>query len=285
MSLSVTAKAKINLFLHVIGKRDDGYHRLDSLVVFPEGIADEITAEEAGMFSFRTKTDFSNGPNLNTNDNLIVRAVNGFSHITGINPSLAITLHKNIPVGAGLGGGSADAAATVRLLEQHYANRLDNDTRNGLLLSLGADVPVCYGEQSCRMRGIGEKITAVAKIPRLHIALVWPGQPSFTKDIFDIYDGRYTIELPHIPDFSDGKELIDFLKTTENDLQSPAEKLYPVIAQARLLMEQQKGCALSRMTGSGSCIFGLFYDEQDALNACSTLSAQSPSWWVRSGRI
>lgn len=275
--VEIQAFPKVNLFLHVTGKRDDGYHLLDSLVVFPTGVADVIRVEEGEGF---TLTGEFSGELQNGEDNLALRALRAFPGTK----TAAIKLEKNIPLGTGLGGGSADAAATIRALEKLFGP-LDAFARGRILLSLGADVPVCYVSAPCHFQGIGEIIRPVSALPSFYIVLAWPGVPSFTKDVFAAYQPVYKSPLSSLPAFKTQDDLLAFLITTQNDLATAAEKTCPPIMAARMAMESQKGCALARMTGSGSCVFGLFKTEEEASAAQHSIAAKNPGWWVRAGQF
>ena len=280
--LELIAPPKVNLFLHVTGKRADGYHLLDSLVVFPKGIGDVLTVETADRFSFTMDGPYAGhaGPD---DKNLVMRAYHAFPE--DIRPIVRIKLQKNIPAGAGLGGGSSDAAITVRALEKIGNAILPDDERNKLLLMLGADVPACYLGQAARMQGIGDTITPTPPLPYAHIVLCWPGISSYTKDVFGTWDQTFREPLSQLPYFYTLDDLINFLKTTENTLSLPAQKTCPPITRALSSMQMQSGCLLSRMSGSGSCVFGLFRTEEEADQARQALSTLDPTWWIRSGHI
>jgi 4-diphosphocytidyl-2-C-methyl-D-erythritol kinase len=279
-SLTLPAVAKVNLYLHVTGKRDDGYHLLDSLVAFPPAIADELNVNLAHGFSL-TLT----GPNVSNltagDDNIATRAAKITARLLGRPQNVAIYLRKNIPIGAGLGGGSSDAATTVKALQQLWGKQLNAEDREELLLFLGADVPVCYAAHACRFKGIGEVVGPKLTLPPLHILLVWPGHATLTKDIFARLPAAYSPPLPaQLPPLDTKDSLIAFLKTTRNDLQDIAEDLYPNIKKARLVLENNPDCLLARMSGSGSSVFGLF-DTQEACTAAAQKIQQShTSWWT-----
>jgi len=290
LRVRVSAPAKVNLFLHVNGKRDDGYHLLDSVVVFPQGIEDRITIEDASQFTFAAVGEFQKDftaadlSSASTSGNLAVQAAYAYAKVAKVRLSCSLILEKNIPLGAGLGGGSADAAGTIRALEQFYGIPLEEGLRNGLLLKLGADVPVCYTMRSSRFQGIGEKITPVKLLP-IFIVLAWPKKMSLTKNVFARFGGEYKSPVAMPAAFANQNALIDFLKTQSNDLTDAAEHLAPEIKTARDLMAGQSGCLLARMTGSGACVFGLFTDHALASAAQSAIRAAQPSWWVRNGEI
>lgn len=284
VEIEIHAPAKVNLFLHITGKRDDGYHLLDSLVVFPQGIYDILqVAKTAGKENEITITGpFAQGLQENLNENLICKALRRFP---GSLPSLALALKKNIPIGAGLGGGSSDAAAVFHALENITGISLPQAQRDAALLFLGADVPVCYYKATAQFQGIGEIIKPCRPLPSFYILLLWPGVPSYTRDVFSAYKSDYRVPFQTLPDFKTQSSLLAFLAETRNDLQDAAEETCPAIALARHAMEQQPGCALARMTGSGSCVFGLFTQQERCLDALKTLSAQNPAWWLQSGKF
>lgn len=280
--ITQSAPAKINLYLHVTGKRDDGYHLLDSIAVFAHDIADTITISESKGFSFSASGLFSD----DTGDhdrNLAVRAARLFSEMTGKPLDISLHLEKNIPAGAGLGGGSADAAATIKALEQFYETPLPDRDRH--LLSLGADVPVCYRARPCRFKGVGEIITDIPPIPSLTLLIVWPNVHSSTRDVFTARHAEYNSMASIPPSLGSVPQLLFFLKSTANDLEVPACALRPAIAQAKELVQRQEGCAFSRMTGSGSAVFGIFASDNQALGAREEILAIHPDWWAQTTSI
>ena len=290
VSTRIFAPAKINLYLHVTGKRPDGYHTLDSLMGFVD-VGDEIEICEADQLSFKTEGPFSAGFNVAELDitpnskNLVMRAAWGISKLTGHRLDTEITLHKNLPLGAGLGGGSADAAAVIWGLLELWGLSPDIDDLDELLLSLGADVPVCFGCETQRVQGIGEIFSAPPMMPEFPVVLIHPAQPCHTKDVFKRYAGTYSEDMEALPDmFDDVGELCGFLKEhTRNDLYAAAQQAVPVIQNAIDGLAAQSGCLLSRMSGSGSSSFGIFDDEEHAQNAAGALRQKNPDWWIQSG--
>lgn len=280
--IALSASAKINLYLHVTGKRPDGYHLLDSLVVFLHDMADRLTLEHADQLQIEVAGLVPEG--ADGEDNLAARAVKAVARHVGREPNIRIRLEKNIPSGAGLGGGSSDAAATVKGLEQLWDLSLAEEERDAILLSLGADVPVCYRARPCRFEGIGEILSDVPAMPRFSILLIWPDAHSATGDIFaaslPAYKTARTVMPPH---FGDLTSLIAFLEETENDLQAVAESLTPAIAEARAFLATRSGCLLARMTGSGSCVFGIFEDHELCEEAQAAAHAKFPAWWTHTG--
>lgn len=255
------APAKVNLALHVTGRRPDGYHLLDSLVVFCD-VGDQITLSP-GPLSLSISGPFGAGLAAD-DDNLCLRA----ARLAG--GTARISLEKHLPVASGIGGGSADAAAVLRGF----------DARPEHPEQLGADVPVCLAGIPCRMEGLGEIITPLHALPALHLVLVNPGQALSTPAVFKALAQRDNPAMPQtLPAFSDSASLIQFLGSTRNDLQAPAITLLPVI-QDVLTAIGETGAALTRMSGSGATCFGLFSDADAAAQAAAKLAARHPDWWV-----
>ncbi len=279
--ITLRAPAKINLFLHVTGKQEDGYHLLDSLVVFAPEIADIVEVEKAASLSLEFSGPFGERLKSDSGENLVLKAAGKYAQATGIPVSCTVRLEKNIPMGAGLGGGSADAAATILALENLYESPLPLAVRQDLLLSLGADVPVCYESVPLRFQGIGEKISAVPDLPQIHMLLVWPGKHVGTKEVFEQRAGNLGKGNITMPDsFGGFAHFIDFLKTTGNDLTVAAETICPDIRTARGFMLSQEGCILERMSGSGSCVFGIFENAAQCAAAQARAAAEYPHWWA-----
>lgn len=252
-----TAPAKINLTLHVTGRRPDGYHLLDSLVVFT-GIGDRLHFAP-GPLSLNVTGPFAD--NLATEpDNLCLRA----ARLAG--REAVITLEKNLPVASGIGGGSADAAAVLRGLDAIPANPE----------SLGADVPVCIASRPVRMRGLGEILGPVPDLPDFHLVLVNPGRALPTPDVFRALVSHNNPVMP-APEWRDLAGLVGFLRACRNDLQAPAISLMPEIADC-LDALRDGGAMLSRMSGSGATCFGIFADAASASAAATRIAR--PGWWV-----
>ena len=282
--ITLSAPAKINLYLHVTGKRPDGYHLLDSLVMFLHDMSDTLVLERADKLQISVTGLVPKG--ADGEDNLAARAVKAVAQHVGREPNIRIRLEKTIPAGAGLGGGSSDAAATVKGLEQLWDLSLTSEERDGILLSLGADVPACYRARPCRFEGIGEIISDVPALPHFSILLIWPDTHSATKDIFAARAPNFRTVRPSMPShFGDLISLLAFLGETENDLQATAESLTPAIVAARAFLETRSGCLLTRMSGSGSCIFGIFDDRQLCDAAQAAAHAKFPAWWTHVGIV
>jgi len=267
--VEVFAPAKVNLTLHVTGRRDDGYHLLDSLVMFAD-VGDTITAKSASETSLNVTGPMASGVPEDTS-NLVMRAA-AMMGATG-----AITLDKRLPRAAGLGGGSSDAAATFRALSMLTGKPIPDETTR-----LGADVPVCLGGVSARMRGIGEDVTPLHDLPQLHALLVNPNIPVLTDTVFANLASTDNTPMPEeIPAGLDAGEMIDWLKTMRNDLQEAAIAAEPVVEQAFSALEVTPGCLLARMSGSGGTCFGLYADMETARSAAGRLAETHPGWWTQ----
>ncbi len=269
MMLSCLAPAKINLTLHVTGRRADGYHLLDSLVVFVDA-GDVVSARPAAELSLQVSGAMARHLPV-ASDNLVLRAARAMG-VTGA----ALTLDKRLPVTAGIGGGSADAAAALRLLARLTGRPLPDAA------ALGADVPVCLSAAPCRMRGIGEVLDPVPVLPPVWLVLVNPGAALSTPEVFARLTRRDKAPMPEtLPRWPDTPALIDWLSGMRNDLEPPAITALPVIAEVLAALRATPGCALARMSGSGATCFGLFPDAAAARQAARTLSATHRGWWVR----
>jgi len=242
---------------------------------------DRITVEAAPDLTLEITGP--QGWGLSATDNLCLHAARALHPTRGAR----IMLDKYLPVAAGLGGGSADAAATLQALSQLWNLPLP---QSAAILKLGADVPVCLQSKAARMQGIGETLTPIA-LPPAHIVLANPGEAVATADVFNELDTRAdlvdrdTSPLPIIPALPDVQALAAFLKDQRNDLEYPAMLLCPEIAEVISELEERKGCLLARMSGSGATCFGLFADEDSAYWAARMIGQHHKHWWVRAGRL
>ena len=253
---SVLAPAKINLSLHVTGRRDDGYHLLDSLVVFAD-IGDRLWLSNADEMSLAVTGAFAEGV-PEDGRNLVWQAAERAGRV------LSIRLEKNLPHGAGIGGGSSDAAAVLR-----WAGAGEH------ALSLGADVPVCLSQAPQRMRGIGEQHDPVA-VPDCHLVLVNPGVHVPTPAVFRALERRDNAGMTPMAD-----DFVGWLGDQRNDLQEAAISVAPVIAEALAALDD---ALVARMSGSGATCFGLYPDANTAKASAERIAAARPGWWVRSCR-
>lgn len=275
------APAKINLFLHVTGRRADGYHLLDSLVVFA-GIADRVAYAPAPALSLELTGPFA-VPLQTEADNLVLRAARMLAAEAGVSPSGAMCLEKNIPVASGIGGGSADAAAALRLLRRVWRLELDDAVMQRVAVALGADVPVCLGRRPMAMRGIGERLMPAPELPKCGLLLVNPGVPLATAAVFRARCGGFAPETV-LPDrWGTVTEMAGWLSEVGNDLETPAVALVPVIKDVLNAITGTRGCLLARMSGSGATCFGLFADAAAAKAAAADLVRTG--WWCWSGAL
>jgi 4-diphosphocytidyl-2-C-methyl-D-erythritol kinase len=274
------AFAKVNLTLRVLGRRTDGYHELDSLVVFAR-LADRLSLVPgpALRLTVRGPTAGAAGPD---SDNLVLRAAQGLASRLASLRLGHFTLDKRLPVAAGLGGGSADAAAALRLLAR--ANRLkpDDPRLAETARAAGADVPVCLDPRPRRMRGIGEILSAPLDLPKLAAVLVNPGVSVPTREVFSALKAPgFTQESSAADVPGDRPVLLSYLASQHNDLEPAAIALQPAIADTLATLRALPACRLARMSGTGATCFGLFDTLKAATAAAATLRHAEPSWWVR----
>jgi 4-diphosphocytidyl-2-C-methyl-D-erythritol kinase len=267
--VKVFAPAKINLSLHVTGQRDDGYHMLDSLVVFVD-FGDQITAEAADQTRLAVTGPFAQGVPLG-DSNLVVKAA------TACGFPMALALDKRLPPSSGIGGGSADAAATIRAAMRLGGPQMTSDHA----LLLGADVPVCLTSTSARMQGAGDLLTPV-KLPELHIVLVNPGVEVSTPAVFSRLERKDNHPMPEeLPHWPDSLAFADWLGMQRNDLQSPAAKLAPEVAAVLVALALSPEVLLTRMSGSGATCFAIYPDRFKAEAAAAQIAQSNPWWWVK----
>jgi 4-diphosphocytidyl-2-C-methyl-D-erythritol kinase len=281
------APAKVNLTLRVLGRRADGYHEIESLVAFAE-IGDALSLTPGGELALTVR-----GPNAAQAgagaDNLVLKAARALAaRIPGIRVG-AFALDKCLPVAAGLGGGSADAAAALRLLARANGLPADDSRLNEAARMTGADVPVCLDPRSRVMRGIGEILSEPLKLPPLPAVLVNPGVALATKSVFAGWTpavGQYDPCDPAvIARLSRREELLQFLMRQSNDLEFSAIGLAPAIAEVLHALRNLPGRRLVRMSGSGATCFALFSSAAKAIEAGKLLQAKYPHWWVRASRL
>jgi len=283
------APAKVNLFLHITGRREDGYHLLDSLVVFA-GIADRLAFAPAQALSLSITGPFA-ASLVAEADNLVSRAARALAGETGVHPTDvrptgerptgALSLEKFIPVASGIGGGSADAAAALRLLRRAWRVTLDDSALDRIASRLGADVPVCLRSRPMHMRGVGEILTQAPAMPPCGLLLVNPGVPLATAEVFRARTGAYspTVELP--TGWDTAQKMAASLSGLTNDLEAPAIGLVPAIRDVLRAIAATRGCLLARMSGSGATCFGLFAGAAEAEAAASRTGR--PGWWTWGG--
>lgn len=271
----VFAPAKINLTLHVTGQRDDGYHLINSLVAFTD-FGDELRLRPSSQMSLKVTGPMAEGVPSDAR-NLVWKAASWFG-----TPPVDIELIKHLPAAAGIGGGSSDAATTLRALSALFNAPLPPLVD---VAELGADIPVCLHARTCEMSGIGEVITPLHKLPETHILLINPGVEVPTPAVFKALTSKANSDMPRpLPEFKSSAQLIDWLSTCRNDLEDPAISICTEI-QLVLGALRSAGLPFARMSGSGATCFALSSDGEAIRRAEREISAAKPNWWVKSGRL
>lgn len=279
------APAKLNLYLHVLGRRADGYHELDSLVAFAD-LADMLEVRPADRFALTIDGPFAT-PLLaeDPERNLVTRAALLLAAELGRPADVAVRLTKRLPVAGGIGGGSSDAAATLRALARLWG-LLPGDPRPALVAPrLGSDVPVCLFGRTAYFGGVGDRVEAAPALPPVAVLLVNPGVAQPTRDVFAARTGPFgaAARLERAP--RDVDDLVGLLAACRNDLASPATALAPVIADVLARIAASHGCVFTRMSGSGATCFGLFRDLPAARAAAGAIAADRPGWWAAAGAL
>jgi 4-diphosphocytidyl-2-C-methyl-D-erythritol kinase len=279
--LGCLAPAKVNLYLHLCGRRPDGYHLLDSLVVFP-AVGDRLSVERSNSVSLDVSGPFA--PRLPADaGNLILRAAAALAGEHGIAAGVAVQLVKNLPVAAGIGGGSSDAAAALQLLSRLWGVAIPQ----GLALSLGADVPVCCAApRSMRMQGIGERLSPAPPLPPFWLVLANPLEPTPTGAVFAGVRDRCPPPGPPAPPggFSDISALLEWLSLQRNDLEASAAAICPAVGDV-LAGLASCGAPLARMSGSGATCFAIARTEAEAGAISDRLRHARPEWWIATGAV
>jgi 4-diphosphocytidyl-2-C-methyl-D-erythritol kinase len=287
--IRVFAPAKINLHLHITGKRDDGYHELESLIAFAD-IGDWISLKPSTAFNLQITGPFaksfsaperSAGPD---SQNIILQALYRLAAKAQKSaPPVSITLEKNIPLASGMGGGSSNAASTIWAALKLWDIELSRPALDDLLLSLGADVPVCFHAAPALLRGIGDVVTPLSFLPEMPVVLMNPLKPCPTAGIFKSYRGGFKPESILPAHIEKAKKLLHFIRANDNDLTAAAVQMVPEITNIIQALKNTKGCQLARMTGSGATCFGLFENLPEAHMAAQTLGRENPDWWIKPG--
>ncbi|CAO3405147.1 4-(cytidine 5'-diphospho)-2-C-methyl-D-erythritol kinase [Azospirillum palustre] len=299
------APAKLNLYLHVTGRRADGYHELDSLVAFAEfgdsialtPAAARVALRGADLPPARPRLAITGpfGPALmgeNPASNLVMCAAHALAVRLGREADVMIALTKALPVASGIGGGSADAAACLRALARLWGVAQDDAALFAVAAGLGADVPVCVAGRSCYFGGIGDELDEAPDLPETHVVLVNPNVPVPTPAVFKAMaaaraesGGAFSAPARFTRKPADAADLAALLLERSNDLTAPALTVAPVIADVLAALERSAGCLLSRLSGSGATCFGLYATAEAANSAAKSIAAASPGWWVRPTRL
>lgn len=268
-----TGFAKINLALHVRARRADGYHALETLFAFAED-GDRLSARLAPAFSLQITGPFANDLAAD-DDNLVLQAAHRLAARHGISSRVAFTLEKRLPIASGIGGGSADAAAALRLAAQLWGLETNGAALHDIAAQLGADVPSCLISQSCFGTGTGTELRPVdVGLSGTPILLVNPRDPCPTGPVFQAWDGRDLGPLDPI-DWRSGR----------NDLEPPAKALVPGIGDVLAALRRQKGLSLARMSGSGATCFGIWETLEERDRAAAAIQAAHPNWWILPSRL
>lgn len=281
--MSALAPAKVNLFLHVGSPAADGYHPLSSLVAFAD-VGDVVTVSRGDRLSLAVTGPFG-AALAREGDNLILRALRALGDAAGIGePPLAVTLDKRLPIAAGLGGGSSDAAAALRLADRALSLGMDEAALAEVSRVIGADGPMCLRARTAWAEGIGDVLTDAPEMPSLPVLLVNPGVPSPTGAVYRAYDAGGAGQADRPPDPAIWKlpEVVSWLARQRNDLQAPAIGLQPEIGKALDALGESEGLMLARMSGSGATVFGVFGSLDEARDAGTRLRSQYPGWWLSS---
>lgn len=284
------APAKINLTLEVVGRREDARHLLDSVVVFAD-VGDAIVAAPAAEDRVTLSGDFADALRHMVADGegalSVTQARDALrAHLERVDP-VSLALDKALPVASGIGGGSSDAAATLRALARLWETGLDRAALAALGAALGADVPVCVHAAPARMRGAGERVDALARWPAFDAVLVHPGVPAPTPAVFAAYAASGAAFTPERapPATGDHDEALAWLAGGANGLEAAARSIAPEIGDALAALGRAQGCELARMSGSGATCFALFPDPETAASAARAIAADHPAWWVRAARL
>ncbi|MBL4601205.1 MAG: 4-(cytidine 5'-diphospho)-2-C-methyl-D-erythritol kinase [Emcibacteraceae bacterium] len=280
------AAAKINLDLRITGRRDDGYHHLDSIVVFTD-VGDEVYAEKSDELSLEISGPFADGFKT-TDGNLILQAAKTLCHEANVEPTIKFRLVKNLPLSSGIGGGSSDGAAAMKLVQDILNLKIDEKKLNEIALKIGADVPVCLRSKASHMCGIGDELNDIKLAPGIHMLLVNPGISVSTPEIFRKYAASnvsfdkkrqpFTGQI-HLP------LMIDILKSSRNSLQQAACSINNEISDVLIALGNTDGALLSRMSGSGATCYSLYENFDQCVVAAKKISELNKKWWVKEAII
>jgi 4-diphosphocytidyl-2-C-methyl-D-erythritol kinase len=284
-SLAEFAAAKVNLTLEIKGRRPDGYHELESLVMFAD-FGDRLRLRPGGPLS--VTTDGPCAAALGDGENLVGRAAKAYAAAFGCEADGAFHLVKALPVAAGLGGGSADAAAALRLLMRRHGTPENLEALLPVASEIGADVPCCLYSRAALMTGIGERLHRLGALPPIPALLINPLQPLATRDVFRELAAAPLAEAdgpPWVPHFETVADLLDYTQARRNDLEPPALRLLPDIAEVLAALSAASGALLCRLSGSGPTCFALFAEMEEAEAAAGIIAAGHPEWWVQPVRL
>ena len=280
---TVRASAKVNLYLHVTGRRDDGYHLLDSLVAFAD-TADTIEVRPADHLALTVDGPFAAGVPTGA-DNLVLKAATALAEAAGVPAGARVRLFKRLPVAAGIGGGSADAAAALTALCALWQVNPAKEDLADLALALGADVPVCLAARPAFIGGIGEEITEAPPLPPCRLILANPGIALPTPAVFKHRGGPFSAEARFDAPPADPRDLARLLTERRNDLTDAAVALEPAVGKVLAKLDRLPDALLARMSGSGATCFALFATREQAETGAQILRQQHPGWWIEAAAL
>ena len=288
MILESFAPAKVNLFLHVGALRPDGFHPISSLMVFAD-IGDRLTAEPAARLALEVAGPMA-GHAPPGDDNLVLRAARALAQRAGLaEPSLRLVLHKALPAAAGLGGGSSDAAAALRLVRQALGLSLEDEALEEVAAGLGSDIPACVAGRPQIAEGRGEHLRPAPRLCPRRAVLVRPPVDSATGPVYSAFDADpagATADAPELPaEITTPQQAAAVFARCRNDLEAPAVRLKPMIGQALAELRAAPETLLGRMSGSGSACFALCAEEGSARRLAGRIAAAHPDWWVKACRL
>jgi len=281
--VSFFAPVKINLSLQIIGRRHDGFHLLESLVVFADK-GDELSVSKSDFLTLKIKGPFAGSLSTDKN-NLVMRAATLLAEFHKIEPKAHIELNKNIPVSSGLGGGSADAAATLHALTELWKLPISDQELNKIARLIGSDVSVCLNQKSAIIEGIGERVSRLGNLPKFGILLVNSNSTVSTQKVFQKYHGNFSVpgSLNNIP--KDRETFHKFLRDLHNDLTQASIYTAPEIKNILSVLTELDNQLLVRLTGSGGTCFALFDGIKNAQEAAEKLKIKFPGWWIEPASI
>jgi len=291
-ALTDEGRSKVNLTLRVIGRRTDGYHDIESVVAFAD-CADRLTLTPGPELTLQMSGPLAQACGA-TSDNLVLKAARLLAERVPNMKAGRFTLDKVLPVAAGIGGGSADAAAALRLLAQLNGLSLDDERLLEVALETGADVPVCLASRACDMTGVGETLLPLS-LPIIPCVMVNPCVPVATRDVFDALGLRSGELLVGATDVFRGtdwpeagasvEDWVEVLADNTNDLEAPATRIEPVIGAVIAALNATNGAWLARMSGSGATCFAIYENTADAGRAADKIRRDHPDWWVHAGTL
>jgi 4-diphosphocytidyl-2-C-methyl-D-erythritol kinase len=285
-------RAKVNLTLRVVGRRTDGFHDLESVVAFAD-CADRLTLMPGSELTLQMSGPLAQACG-ETSDNLVLKATRLLAECVPGLKSGSFTLDKVLPVAAGIGGGSADAAAALRLLAKLNGLSLDDERLHEVALATGADVPVCLASRACDMTGVGDTLTPLT-LPIMPCVMINPCVPVPTRDVFTalgLRNGELLVSATDVFRGTDWPEAgasvedwVEVLAASSNDLEAPAMRIQPVIGEVIAALNATNGAWLARMSGSGATCFAIYENTADSGRAAEKIRGDHPGWWVHAGTL